>query len=402
MKRYLFLAALAAAAFVSCNKAEVETPYVPGDNAVKFKTNLNYYTVKAAVEENVLSDVKVIAGAPINQTVTGTPGVGTMTVSPTLYWGAGQTAATKFIAITGGQTNPVVDSYNVLSGEYNYAYCAKLMSAVATTAVGETVDLEFHHIFSKLVINITNNLGADHVQTVNVGAIASVGSVNFETRAVTITGPYTTNANAYEEVANSKYVFALLPQTATPVITVTTDLGATYTFTASDEFTFQGAKVATINLTLNSTTSSGSGLNSVGAMDIDVVDWVADATEMDGDGATNLGDNYWYIEGTVNSTSWGTGYPMQLTAANVWEADFTYQTGADNEGFKLHKTTGWGSSQVGYDPDADPIAAGDSWYYVWPNGNTNGNIKLSAAGSYHIVCDFTKGSDGQFKITANN
>lgn len=404
MKRFLFLAAFAAAALVSCSKAEVETSYLPGDKAVQFRTNLNYYTVKAAIEENVLSDVKVIAGAPINQTVTGAPDAGTMTVSPTLYWGAGQTAPTKFIAITGGQTSPVVDAYNVLSGEYNYAYCAKLMSAVATTEVGETVDLEFHHIFSKLVINITNNLGADQVSTVNVSNIASVGTINFETREVTITGPYTTNANAYEETENSKYVFALLPQTATPVITITTGLGATYTFTASDAFSFQGAKVATINITLNSTTSSGSGLTSVGAMNIEVADWVADETVMEGTGSTNLSDNYWYIEGTINDTSWDTAFPMQMTAANVWEADFTYQaTGLSGEGFKLHKTTGWGSSQAGYDPANAIVAAdGETWYYVWPNKNDNGNIKLGASGSYHIVCDFTKGSDGQFMISINS
>lgn len=403
MKRIFFIAVLAAAAFVSCQKAETEATYEPGESPIRFTTNLNYYTVKAAVEENVLSDVKVIAGAPINQTVTGTPGAGTMTVSPTLYWGAGQTVATKFIAITGGITEAVVENYNVLEYGYNYEYCAKLMSAVDTVEPEETVDLSFQHIFSKLVINITNNLGADVVSTVNISNIASVGTVNFETRAVTITGPYTTNCNAYAETDNSKYVVAILPQTATPTITVTTSLGATYTFVASSAFNFQGAKVATIDLTLTAGSSAGSGLTSVGSMTIDVTDWAADATEFAGDGETNLSDNYWYIEGTVNDTEWGTAFPMQLTATNVWEADFTYQKGAGNEGFKLHKTTGWGSSQVGYDPGADPIvAAADTWYYVWPDGNTNGDIQLSAAGSYHITCDFSQGSDGKFEIKANS
>lgn len=404
MKRSLFFAAFAAAALVSCNKAEVETSYLPGDKAVQFRTNLNYYTVKAAIEENVLSDVKVIAGAPINQTVTGTPGAGTMTVSPTLYWGAGQTAPTKFIAITGGIATPVVEGYNVLEYGYNYEYCAKLMSAAATVEPEETVALNFQHIFSKLIINITNNLGADVVSTVNVGNIASVGDVNFETRAVTITGPYTTSCNAYAETDNSKYVVAILPQTAAPTITVTTSLGATYTFVMDpeDPFTFQGGKVATVDLTISAGSSAGSGVASVGAMEIDVTNWAADATEVEGEGSTNLSDNYWYIEGTINSTVWGTAFPMQLTATNVWEADFTYQTGAANEGFKLHKTTGWNSLQVGYDPENATVAAdGETWNYVWPNSNDNANIKLPAAGSYHIVCDFTKGDHGAFKVSAN-
>lgn len=403
MKRIFLFAALAVAAFVSCEKAETEATYVPGENPIRFTTNLNYYTVKAAVEENALSDVKVIAGAPINRTVDGTPAAGTMTVSPTLYWGAGQTVATKFIAITGGITTPVVEGYNTLEYGYNYEYCAKLMSAVANVEPEETVDLNFQHIFSKLVINITNNLGADVVSTVSIGGIASVGDVNFETRAVTITGPYTTSCNAYEEVANSKYVVAILPQTATPTITVKTSLGATYTFVASSAFNFQGAKVATIDLTLTAGSAAGSGLSSVGSMTIDVTDWAADATEFEGAGETNLSDKYWYIEGTVNDTSWGTAFPMKMTAANVWEADFTYQKGAGDEGFKLRKQGGFGAGQVGYDPAAEPItAAADTWYFVWPDGNTNANIKLSAAGSYHITCDFTQGSDGAFEIKANS
>lgn len=392
MKRFFFIAALAAAALVSCNKAEVDT-YVPGDNPVRFSTNLNYYSVKAAVDENALADVKVIAGAPINQTVTGTPAGSSLTVSPALYWGAGQTTSTKFIAITGGQTNVSVDSYNVLNSAYDYSYCAKLMSAVATTDVGETVNLEFHHIFSKLVINITNNLGADHVASVDVSGIASVGSINFETRAVTITGPYTTNAPAYEETANSKYVFALLPQTATPVITVTTNLGATYTFTASTPFTFQGAKVASVDLTLNSTTSSGSGLDAVGAMDFVVTNWAPDDTVMGGTNNTDLGSNYWYMEGSINDTVWGTSFPMLMTATGVWEADFSYQVPADAsmEGFKLHKSTGWSSLQLGADPDHNIFPADGTMVYGWKDGNSNANIKLSAAGNYHIRYDFTDG-----------
>lgn len=404
-KVFLGIMAVALVA-TACHKSEVKTPYVAGENPVRFTTNLNYYTVKAAVEENVLTDVKVIAGAPINKVVSGTPDGKTMTVSPTLYWGAGQKEATTFVAITGGQTNAVVEEYNVLSGAYDYAYCAKLMSAAATVEPEKTVELNFKHIFSKLVINIDNQLGADKVASVSVGKIATVGKVDFEKAQVTITGEATSACPAFEETANEKYLLALLPQKAAPEITVTTQLGATYTFVMDAEkpFDFQGAKVATVALVLKGGSYTGGGLNAVGDMSIDVTDWAADATEVAGEGSTTLGDNYWYIEGTVNDKTWGTAFPMTLTAENVWEADFTYQAGAEGEGFKLHQTTGWDSKQVGYDPnpEEDKVvkADGETWFYVWPNSEYNGNIKLPAAGAYHITVDFSKGNDGMFMISA--
>lgn len=403
MKKSIVTVFALAACLVACNKAE--TPVNNAEpQAVRFSVrNLNSYTVKAAIDENVLSDVKVIAGAPINATASGTVDGTDLTVSPALYWTPGQTLSTKFVAITGNQTNVTVDSYTVSDQyhPYDYEYCAKLMSASATVAPGANVSLDFYHIFSKLVINITNNLGADVISTVNVSGIASVGSVNFDTRAVTITGPYNTNANAHERTANQVYEFALLPQTAAPTITVTTTLGAVYTFVLDPEhpFTFQGAKCATVDLTIGATASSAGSSTPVGVMAIhSVVDWATDATDFGtGDESTVLGDNYWYIQGTINGSNWATAYPMRMTATDVWEADFTYnKTLANDEGFKLHKTTGWGSDQLGADP-ANKVFTVGALNWGWRTGNDN--IQLATAGSYHIKYDFTDGD--KVYITAN-
>ena len=394
MKKLLTIFA-AAAALVACQKA-AEPQYVPGKEAIKFTTNLNYYTVKAAVEENVLSDVKVIAGAPINQTVSGTVSGSEMTVSPTLYWGVGQTMETKFVAITGNQASAEVTAYEVPTGtSYDYAYCAKLMSASASVAPGNNVELSFEHIFSKLVINITNNLGADAVKSVVVGGLAAVADINFETRTVTIDPSATYDASfpAHELTAGTAYELALLPQTAAPTITVETNLGAVYTFVVdgTTKFTFQRAKVATVDLTLNGATSSGgSTQNPVPAMTIsNVADWAADNTVVAGDGNISLSDNYWYIEGTVNGESWGTAHPMKCTATDVWEVDFTYQKGAADEGFKLHKTSGWGSTQIGANPADNVFPVDNSMVYGWKTNNDN--IQLAAAGKYHIKYDFRDG-----------
>jgi len=389
MKKTLFSVLALAVTVIACQKNSVPVEYVPSENAVQFTTNLNYYTIKSAVAENALANVKVIAGAPINSTVSGVVDGNSMTVSPTLYWGAGQTAATKFVAITGGQTSVSVENYNVLSGVYDYEYCAKLMSAVDTAEPEETVDLTFEHIFSKLIINVTNNLGADVVSSVVVSNIASVADINFETKAVTIKGEYNTSAPAHENTANSQYAVALLPQTATPTITVTTSLGATYTYVLSSAFTFQRAKVATVSLTLEGASSSGGGMSAISAMTVDVTDWAADNTAVAGSGTTNLGDNYWYIEGTINDTAWGTAFPMLQTSTGVWEVNFSYQTGAGNEGFKLHKSTGWSSDQIGADPSSPVYPSDGTAKSGWQDSSLNANIKIAAAGNYHLKYDST-------------
>ena len=336
MKKALIVICALSAALVACNKNEPAKEL--GSREIKFTTNMNTYTVKAAVDENVLADVKIIAGAPINQTVDATPTqtdlAGTLTTNPVLYWGVGQTEATKFVAITGSQTNAVVDNYDMLGyGSYDYVYCSKLMSATATVDPEQTVALNFEHIFSKVLINITNNLGADAVQTVTFGNIAASSKVNFETRAFENLGTQDKVLPAYEITANAQYAVVVIPQTARPVITVTTQKGAVYTFTVDTDFAFQRAKVATVTLTLNPATSSSSR-TPVGAANFTVTDWAADATAFTGSGDMNT-DSYWKIFGKVYSTAdkdnkpgaWEKQYPMTFNADGKWEVTINYDPG---------------------------------------------------------------------------
>ena len=102
MKRFLFLAAFAAVALVSCNKAEVET-YVPDTNrAVKFTVeNISSYVFKSptlGLGADGCSTVGIYAadlGANnVEATVSGT----SLTPASTIYWGVGQTTPTTFVA----------------------------------------------------------------------------------------------------------------------------------------------------------------------------------------------------------------------------------------------------------------------------------------------------------------
>ena len=388
MKKSVLILFAAATALVACSKPAAEL--TPGSE-IQFTTNLNTYAVKAAVEENVLENVKIIAGAPINKTVSATPTqtglAGTLATTPTLYWAAGQTASTKFVAITGGQENTVVNEYDMLGLGYDYAYCSKLMSAVATVAPENTVELNFEHIFSKVVINITNNLAADEVASVAFNKVAAVAKVDFENRTFADFGPYTASLPANEITANSKYAVVIIPQTARPEIVVTTQKGAVYTFTVNADFTFQRAKTATVSLTLNSSTSVGT-LSAVGGMNFTVTDWVADATEMTGDGAMNL-DEYWHIFGKVYSEAdktskpgaWEKRYPLAYNNAGKWEITINYDPDMEHPdgGFLFVK----GDTYLGMH-NSSPSVTSD--YNLWATDRIN-ILTQEGKGKYTFVLD---------------
>lgn len=398
MKKSLLILFAAAAALVACNKAAVEDSSL---REVKFSTNLNTYTVKAAVEENVLDNVKIIAGAPINKTVSATPTQtdlgGTLTTTPVLYWGAGQTESTKFVAITGGQENIVVDNYDMLSLGYDYAYCSKLMSAVATVAPENTVELNFEHIFSKVVINITNNLGSDAVSKVEFKKVAASAKVNFETCTFENLGEQTATLPANENTADSQYAVVIIPQTARPEIVVTTQKGAVYTFAVNADFTFQRAKTATVALTLNPSSSIGT-LSAVGSMTFTVTDWLPDTSTMTGEGTMNL-DEYWHIFGKVYTEAdktnkpgaWEKRYPLAFNSDGKWEITINYDPSMTpgDDGFLFVK----GDTYLGmWEGSANVLAAG---YELKTTERVNILTEDADGGKYQFVLD----PDNNYNLT---
>ena len=242
--------------------------------------------------------------------------------------------------------------------------------------------------------------------------LANNASVNFETGSVTASDTRTGVATAQEITENAEYAVVILPQTSSPVITVTTDLDAVYVFTVASAFTFQGGKVASTSIELTGSTKEASGLNPVSSLKFAVNPWGTDNTALSaGKTSENLGDKYWYIVGTINGDSWTKAYPLTMTGANVWSVDFTYNgfggtEEVDGAGFKLHYGPSfWNSFQVGADPSAQTLTLG-SLYYGWPNSANNANFKLAANGDYTLtydlsnvdMSDFTK-VDNQHKIT---
>ena len=271
------------------------------------------------------------------------------------------------------------------------------MSAVATVAPENTVDLNFEHIFSKVVINITNNLEADAVSTVEFKKVAASAKVNFETRAIENLGEQTATLPANENTAGSQYAVVIIPQTARPEIVVTTQKGAVYTFAVNADFTFQRAKTASVSLTLNPSTSVGT-LSLVGNMTFTVTDWVADNTTMTGEGTMNL-DQYWHIFGKVYSEAdktskpgpWEKRYPLAFNSDGKWEITINYDptmTPGD-EGFLFGK----GETYLGMWTGSDNIASNYDLKTV--ESERKNILTQEGAGKYQFVLD----PDNNYNLT---
>lgn len=427
MKRFLFLAVLAAAAFVSCNKAEVETPYVPDTaNAVKFKVeNLGSYsfTKAVAIGEEGTSSVGIFASDLNATNVEATVAGATLTPSSTIYWGVGQTSASTFCAVypyDNGRSATTFD-YVIPADQSNadtFTYQDNLISAVTSAKPSDdAVSFTFKHPFAKMVININNqNAGGDIVSSVVVKGLKPSTQIDVTTAPATVTlaaeaadvTPYSVSSATQTTL---QFALILAPQEATPEIVVTTALGSTYRFNLSAAYTFEAGKVAATSLTLAPVSGGGSGISQSAVENITFTAdaWGAETNTNSTSGETTYGD-YWYAIGTIYGTdntveAWSTDFPLTYNANGTWAITINYDesiaTGSQGLGLKFRKfnsTTAadakW-TTQLGFytgTSDDYKLASGESYdelHYV-EGGVDPKNIRLAETGSWTLVLDGVK------------
>ena len=425
MKRYLFLAALAAAAFVSCNKAEVET-YVPDTaKAVKFTVeNIGSYsfnTKAVAIGETGTSTVGIFA-ADLNATnVEATVAAAALTPSTPIYWGVGQTNASDFCAIypyAAGRTSTTFD-YELPMDQHledTFTYQDNLVSAKTSAAPADAaVAFTFKHPFAKMVININNqNAGGDVVTGVVVKGLKSTTQLNIATVPATVTlATEAADATAYAVSATTQatlqYALVLAPQEATPSIEVTTALGSKYTFTLSAAYTFEAGKVASTSLTLAPVSGGGSGITqtAVEGLTFTAESWGNPTNAANTPGTPDYGD-YWYAIGTIYGTdntvsAWAIDFPMSYGTDGKWTIVINYDESiaepGQGLGLKLRKfnsasTNKW-ATQLGFytgTGDDYALASGESYdqlHYI-EGGVDPKNIRLAETGAWTLVLDGVK------------
>ena len=427
MKRYLFLAALAAAAFVSCNKAEVET-YVPDTaKAVKFTVeNLGTYsfnTKAVAIGEEGTSTVGIFAtdlnATNVEATVAGTA----LTPASPIYWGVGQTSASTFCAIypyAAGRTATTFD-YVIpadQSAADTFTYQDNVITAVTSAKPSDAaVAFAFKHPFAKMVININNkNAGGDVVASVVVKGLKSSTQIDLTAAPATVAlateaSDVTPYAVSTATQATLQYALILAPQEATPEIVVTTELGSVYRFNLSAAYTFEAGKVAATSLTLEPVSGGGSGITQTAVENISFTAdaWGAETNANSTSGETTYGD-YWYAIGTIYGTdntveAWSTDFPMTYNANGTWAITINYDESiagpTQGLGLKFRKFNSataadakW-TTQLGFYTGTDDnftLADGASYdelHYVEASGDPK-NIRLAETGSWTLVLDGVK------------
>ena len=383
MKRYLFLAALAAAAFVSCNKAEVETPNVPDANrVVKFVTeNLYSFDTKAALAVN--GHVAIYASAPINvknadYTVATMPtkdpaAAGTLSGS-SILWGIeqiGTTTNSTFFAMypyASSDERNAFDAehpltYSIEASAESEAYAKDFLVDVVEQNPGadvehpNTVSFNLEHPFVLLRYAITN-ASDDTIEKVEISGVRKDGTIAYETAVVTPTGEAIDAGTPREmplesEAGNVKTFYSvIMPESVAinPTIKITTFGGCTSTYSLSAAQTFVAGKSYTASITY-SNVHSGVTSNRTMTADFDVTEWTPASNPTVGDQANynDNADNWPLIKGEgFTGASWDTGLPMTCVGKNSYRKVIT-MTG--NGEFKVYKAAnntwlGQGASEV--------------------------------------------------------
>ena len=383
MKKLIFAAAIAALALVSCSKTE--TSVQQGPRAVKFSyENIATYTVKAsAITDADPSQVGIFAADLGADNVAANVAAGALTPATTIYWGAGQTAPSTFVAYypyAAGRTlvsSEFIPPYNQNSTSVDFTVYDNFLTAVKTAAPDDpSVEFKFTHPYAKLRLNIDNQLGADVVDYIKISGIKLASAIDISTGAITPAAE-ATDQYPCPVTENAVYELVLVPQTASPTIEVNTVQGSKYVFAMTGSYAFAAGAVGVASLTLANASSGTAGLVAANlTLDLSEAEWTDGAPAAFGEPSATVSENYWYVIGTINDTNWDEDFPMVIQSDGGWKITLNYTAG---EKFKIRKAKDWttnyglsgSDTELPLDADYTPAAGGT-------------DIQFAATGVYDI------------------
>lgn len=371
----IFVTLLAAAALVACNKSEMTPSEPQADNIVRFSSNLQTYTVKSTALDG--KTVKIVAGAPITQTVTATAADNKLTPETEMHWVKDQTSKTTFTSVYPADIDLTaagkVEDYDLLyEGTQNFEYHSAVLTAVAADVTpNTTVNFEYKHPFSMLLVTVVNQLeGTPAISKVNVSNVALKGTLDVANATV---APAETLSSTDATLADGKYGVIIMPQSAGPVLNITVG-EKNYKFVLASAIDFKANKRYNATVTIKDSTPTVEEGEAV-AFGFTVADWEDAADEIN---YTDITEQ-WSVIGNIQGANWDTDIVMTEGATpGVLEAEITYKAG---EEFKLRKAASWDLSAGLKDGVA---TVGDEAWDGFLTTSDN-NIKLAAAGVYTIT-----------------
>ena len=377
----IFVTLLATAALVACNKNETSPVAPQPDDIVRFTTNLQTYTVKSALDNET---VKIVAGAPINQTVNATAADGKLTPATEMHWAKDQTEKTTFVSVYPAtlelSANNTIDNYDLnYEGSQNFAFHSTVLTASAKDVTPKaTVNFEYKHPFSMLLVTVDNQLeGTPAIDNVKVSDVALAGTLDLVAGTVT---PSQTLAATNATLLDGKYGVVIMPQSAKPALTVTVG-EKNYKFVLNAAIDFKANKRYNATITIKDSTPVIEEGEAV-AFGFTVADWenAEDALEFTEE---QPAPDVWSVIGTLNDDNWTTDIDMmEGETEGILEAQITYRKGETiTDEFKLRLNHDWTMS-AGL---KDGVAyVGDANWDTYLT-TSNNNIKLAEAGVYTLT-----------------
>jgi hypothetical protein len=405
MRKTLFIVLAAAATLVACQK-QASVVSVP-DGPIRFSVDNTFSFTKAT--ESAFEDadeIQIIAGSPISSASKGTVSGSNLTLTPAMYWAKGQSEAATFVAIYPytSVTNTSFEYDLNYGGNHDFAYHKNYLVAKASSAPTEDkVALAFRHPFSKVLINVDNQLGSDEVASVVLKTIKMAGTLDLVAETVDVSEVDATDVTA-AKLSDTQWGVIVMPQSARPTLEVTTTLGSKYTFTLPANFTFEAGKVTSTSVVLQGQGGSGDSHGAPAAFSFSVTNWTNGAQNPGFEsGAVAMG-SYWYVLGCVYQAdntvaAWGKDFPMVYGGKNaqdkeIWTITVNYDeakaTKDVDRGFKLRRYDSdtaeadmW-STQLGmYAEDSNEYMNIDYTYDL--HSTSNKNIRFEEAGNYTLT-----------------
>lgn len=405
MRKTLFIVLAAAATLVACQK-QASVVSIP-EGPIRFSVDNTFSFTKAT--ESAFEDadeIQIIAGAPISSASKGTVSGSNLTLTPAMYWAKGQSEAATFVAFypyTSISTSSFEYDLN-FGGNHDFAYHKNFLVAKASSApTEEAVELAFRHPFSKVLINVDNQLGSDGVASVVLKTIKMAGTLDLVAETIDVSEVDATDVTA-AKLSDTQWGVIVMPQSARPTLEVTTTLGSKYTFTLPANFTFEAGKVTSTSVVLQGQGGSGDSHGAPAAFSFSVTNWT-NGTQNPGfeNGAVAMGD-YWYVLGCVYQAddtvaAWGKDFPMVYGGKNaqdkeIWTITVNYDESkaADlvDRGFKLRRYASdtaeadmWNTQLGMYATDSNEFMNIDYTYDL--NSTSNKNIRFEEAGNYTLT-----------------
>lgn len=361
--RKVFIAMVAMAALLSCNRKEAAPVADEANLDVRFSTNMQTFTVKADALDG--KTVAVFAGAPINVNTTATAADGKLTPAAPIRWAKNQSGSTSFASIYPAEITqaPSFEYDLMFEGAQNFDYHVEVLTATAADVQPETtVNLTYKHPFSLMQIKISGEAVPETVEpVVELSGVVVKGAFDLLAGTVQLADE---TATVPATLKDGVYQVLIMPQTATPLLTVKVG-DKTYKFNAKKAVEFAANKRYSSEITI------------VGApetdIDYDVDDWDDDDEPVDFDEV----NTQWKVVGLGDDWAWENGIAMTETEG-VWEADITY---AEGDSFKLFNGETWAGMKA-------------NWAYYGTGDFEDGyldatdagiDIVLQAAGEYHLA-----------------